>query len=65
MVGHSADNDIAILKVEKKSFRFGKGDVPYTFTANKAGLAADIFTLGYPKDEIKYSEGYISSKKWF
>jgi V8-like Glu-specific endopeptidase len=39
--------------------------VPYTFTSGKAGLGAEIFTLGYPKDEIKYSEGYISSKNGY
>ena len=65
LVNYSADNDIAILKVEKKSFRFGKVEVPYTFTAGKAGLGSEIFTLGYPKEEIVYSEGYISSKNGY
>ena len=62
-----ADNikDIAILKVEKKNFHFGKGDLPYTFTAVKAGLGSRIFTLGYPKDEEVYDEGYISSRNGF
>lgn len=57
--------DIAILKVEKKNFRFGKGDIPYTFANGKAGLGARIFTLGYPKDNLFYDEGYISSKNGY
>ena len=65
LVNYSSDNDIAILKVEKKNFRFGKGEVPYMFTTGKAGLGSEIFTLGYPKEDIVYSEGYISSKNGY
>ena len=65
LVNFDADADVAILKVEKKNFHFGKGDVPYTFASNKDGLGAGIFTLGYPKDEVVYSEGYISAKNGF
>jgi serine protease Do len=65
LVNFNAEADVAILKVEKKNFRFGKGEVPYTFTGSKAGLGAGIFTLGYPKDEVVYSEGYISAKNGF
>jgi len=65
MVCNDPSADIAILKVEKKGFRFGKGDVPYTFAASKAGIAAEVFTVGYPKDEIVYDKGYISSQNGF
>jgi S1-C subfamily serine protease len=57
--------DIAILKVNYKSFRFGKGEVPYTFASGKKGLGAKVYTLGYPQDEVVYNEGYISSKNGF
>lgn len=53
--------DLAILKVDDKTFRFGKGDVPYSFSAVKKGLSTSVYTLGYPQDEIVYSEGYISA----
>ncbi|XZF13345.1 trypsin-like peptidase domain-containing protein [Chitinophagaceae bacterium MMS25-I14] len=56
------NSDVAILRVEDEEFRFSKTDVPYTFAASKAGLGARVFTLGYPGDEIVYSEGYISAK---
>ena len=65
LVNYNAENDVAVLKVEKKNFHFGKGEVPYTFTSGKSGLGSEIFTLGYPKDDIVYSEGYISSKNGF
>ena len=65
LVNFNADADVAILKVEKAGFKFGKGDLPYTFCGGKAGLGAQIFTLGYPKDDIVYSEGYISAKNGF
>lgn len=65
LVYFNHSTDIAILKVEKKNFRFGKGEVPYTFSTEKAGLGAGIFTVGYPKDDIKYGEGYISAKNGF
>jgi S1-C subfamily serine protease len=57
--------DVALLRVDNKSFRFGKKEVPYNFAANKKYLGANVFTLGYPQDEIVYSEGYISSKNGY
>ena len=65
VVNFNADADVAILKIEKKNFHFGKGELPYTFSGSKAGLGSGIFTLGYPKDEVVYSEGYISAKNGF
>lgn len=53
--------DVAVLKVEDKSFRFAGGDIPYTFATRKSGLGARIFTLGFPQDEVVYSEGYVSA----
>jgi S1-C subfamily serine protease len=61
----NAKADIAILKVEKKNFRFGKGELPYTFANGKTGLGKRIFTLGYPKEDLVYSEGYISSRNGY
>ncbi len=65
LVTFNADADVAIMKVEKSGFRFGKGELPYSFGQSKAGLGAQIFTLGYPADEIAYSEGYISGRNGF
>jgi len=65
LVNFDAKSDIAIMKVEKKNFRFGKGEIPYAFSAAKSGLGTQIFTLGFPKDDAVYSEGYISGRNGF
>jgi serine protease Do len=65
LVNYNEKTDIAILKVEKKNFKFGKNEVPYTLGSNKSSLAERIFTIGYPKDDMVYSEGYVSAKNGF
>lgn len=65
LVTFDAAADVAIMKVDKSGFRFGKGELPYTFSHSKAGLGTHIFTLGFPTDEIAYSEGYISARNGF
>lgn len=53
--------DIAILKIDDTDFKALPG-VPYSFS-KKAGLLAEpIFTLGYPREEIQYDQGYLSSR---
>lgn len=65
VVAYEPKNDIALLRVEDKSFRFGKGELPYTLLSSKAMLGDEIFTLGFPQDEVVYNEGYISSRNGF
>ncbi len=60
-----AASDLAVLKIAKKNFHFGKGEVPYTFANGKSGLGTNIFTLGYPKNDLFYSSGVISSSNGF
>ena len=65
VVKYNEQTDVALLKVEKKSFRFGKGDLPYTIANKKTALGAPVFTLGFPEDDITYNEGYISARTGF
>jgi len=65
VVDFDEKTDLALLKVEKNSFRFSKADVPYTFAGNKATIGSRVYTLGYPEDDIVYSEGYISARNGF
>jgi S1-C subfamily serine protease len=52
--------DIAVLKIEDKDF---KPYVVLPYKINRSvNLAEPIFTMGYPKDEIVYGEGYLSSE---
>ncbi len=53
-------NDLAVLKLLDSNFTFSNKKVPYKLHT-KAELAQRIFTLGYPKNEVVYNEGYVSS----
>ena len=56
--------DIAILKIDDESFK-PYTSVPYSISRSSARLAEPIFTLGYPKNEIVYGQGYLSSLTGF
>ena len=56
--------DLAILKVTDTSFR-KIGNLPYTIRKSSSELGTQIFTLGYPREVIVYSEGYLSAKFGF
>ena len=51
--------DIAVLKISDKDFIPYKS-LPYSIS-NSVNLAEPIYTMGFPKDEIVYGEGYLSS----
>lgn len=56
--------DLAILKIADTSFR-KVNDLPYTFSKTPADLGEHIFTLGYPREEVVYGEGYLSAKSGY
>lgn len=56
--------DLAILKIEDVDFK-PLGSLPYGFKKAGAELGEQIFTLGFPRDEIVYGEGYMSAKTGF
>ncbi len=56
--------DLAILKITDTSFDKVTG-LPYTFTKTSADLAEPIFTLGYPREEVVYGEGYLSAQSGY
>jgi serine protease Do len=56
--------DLAILKVTDTAFR-KISILPYSFRKTAAGLGTQIFTLGYPREEIVYGEGYLSAKSGY
>ena len=56
--------DIAILKIDDESFK-PYSAIPYSISKSSARLAEPIFTLGYPKNEIVYGQGYLSSLTGF
>ncbi|MEI8058942.1 MAG: serine protease [Ferruginibacter sp.] len=52
--------DIAVLKIDDKDFK-AYASLPYKINKT-VNLAEPIFTMGYPKDQIVYGEGYLSSE---
>ena len=61
LVYGNKEMDIAILKINDSTFTsFSK--LPYAFEQSVADLGESVFTLAYPKDDIVYSEGTVSSK---
>ena len=56
--------DIAILKIVDKDYK-SLGTLPYGIRKSSTDIAEPIFTLGYPRNEIVYGEGYLSAKTGF
>jgi len=54
--------DLAILQVRDDSAFRAKSALPYGFEAGPSDLGERVFTLGFPRDEVVYGEGYLSSK---
>jgi len=54
-------NDIAILKVTDPSF-LNLGALPYGVKKQSAEIGEEVYTLGYPKDDVVLGNGYVSSK---
>ncbi len=52
--------DIAILRITDPQFETF-GAIPYTLASEEALIGQRVYTLGYPKSEIVYNEGSISS----
>ena len=70
-VGHQSEvvavdelNDLAILKITESDFAFN-GKIPYSIRKSSLNLAHRVYSLGFPKNEIVYNEGYISSVTGF
>jgi S1-C subfamily serine protease len=55
------DKDLAFLKIEDEDFK-PVGLLPYRIKKNDIDLGEQIFTLGFPREEIVYNEGYLSAK---
>ncbi|MBX9892575.1 MAG: serine protease [Chitinophagaceae bacterium] len=59
-----AEKDIAILKIDDADFKAFRA-LPYGIRKQTADLGEEIFTLGYPRNEISYNLGYLSARTGF
>lgn len=53
--------DIAILKITDTAFK-APASIPYAIKKTSADIAEPIFSLGYPRNDIVYGEGYLAAK---
>ena len=58
------EKDIAILKITDDNFK-PLPTIPYGIRKSNSDIAEPIYTLGYPRNEIVYGEGYLSAKTGF
>lgn len=61
LVYKDAARDIAILKIVDKAFKVPSG-IPYSIKKSSGDIAEPIFSLGYPRNDIVYGEGYLAAK---
>lgn len=52
--------DLAVLKIEDNNFKAPA--IPYSISRTGMELGEEIFTLGYPRNEIVYGKGYMSAR---
>lgn len=64
MVYSDPVNDIAILKIIDTQFST-LATLPYSLKRTSSGMGEKVYTLGYPKDDVVFGEGYLSSKTGF
>lgn len=55
-----SDSDLAILRITDSTFQ-GMKAIPYAFKEQASELGEDVYTLGFPRDESVYGQGYLSS----
>lgn len=53
--------DIAVLQIIDKNFASLKS-LPYTFKKSAADLGENVYTLGFPREELVLGTGYVSSR---
>ncbi len=54
-------HDLAMLHINDSTFTPLKS-APYTFKEAPSELGEDVYTIGYPRDEVVYGQGYLSSR---
>jgi len=58
VVKSDATNDIALLRIIQP---FASTSLPFTIRKTESDLGEQVFTLGFPREEIVYGEGTISA----
>lgn len=56
--------DIAVLKINDQDYK-PLTSLPYGIRKSSTDVAEPIYTMGFPRNDIVYSEGYLSAKTGF
>lgn len=65
LVAKDEEHDLALLRVDSTTAFEAIGKLPYTVARSESGLGARVFTLGYPKQDLVFGDGVISSLSGF
>ncbi|MDB5261259.1 MAG: peptidase and chymotrypsin/Hap [Adhaeribacter sp.] len=57
-------HDLAILKIDDADFT-SFGSLPYAFKSDLSELGERVYTLGFPREDMVFGEGSLSSKTGF
>lgn len=57
-------HDLAILKIADETFT-SFGNLPYAFKSSESDLGEKVYTLGYPREDMVFGEGSLSSRSGF
>lgn len=58
------ESDIAILKIQDEEYK-PVSSLPYSIKQSNVDLGEELFTLGYPREQIVYNMGYLSSESGY
>lgn len=58
------ERDLAVLKINDPKYK-APASIPYSIRKKSAEISEPIYTLGYPRNDIVYGEGYLAAKTGF
>lgn len=64
VVARDSRYDLVLVKIDDEAFE-GLDRIPYPIKPASINLAQEVFTLGFPKEDIVYGEGSVSSLNGF
>ncbi|NCD68962.1 trypsin-like peptidase domain-containing protein [Mucilaginibacter agri] len=56
--------DVALLRIDDSTFK-AQNPLPYTLKRAQSDLGEDVYTIGYPRNDVVYGKGYLSSATGF
>ena len=60
VVARDSKFDLVLVKIDDEAFE-GLSRIPYPIKSSQINLAQEVFTLGFPKEDVVFGEGSISS----